>query len=111
MPGQQRVGRVETGELVQSRSADAFAFDGQSSLLIIIEPSFFTELFFEDANLFLEVRDYVLLVAVHPTGDRKEEQGERIHRQSIPGWKSDGQHNLKRAMAPSALVPSGAGER
>jgi hypothetical protein len=41
----------------------------------------------------LEIRDDIVLVAVHPTGDRNQEQGERIHRQIIPGLKSDGQHN------------------
>ena len=85
MPGQQSIRSDETGEWVQSSAADVFAFDGQPSSLIIIEPRFLTQLFFEDANLLLEIRDDILLVAVHPTGERNEEQGERIHRQIIPG--------------------------
>ena len=73
MPGQEGVGRDKTGKLVQSRAAEAFAFDGQSSSLIIIEPRLFAQLFFEDANLLLEIRDGLLLVAAHPAGDRKEQ--------------------------------------
>jgi len=76
--------------LVQSSAADGFAFDGQPLSLIIIEPRFFTQLLFEDANFLLELGDDILLVAAHPTGDRNEEQGQRIHRQSIQDWKSDG---------------------
>jgi len=89
-PGQQSIRSDETGKLVQSSAADAFAFDGQPSSLIIIEPRFFTQLLFEDANFLWELGDDILRVAAHPTGDRNEEQGQRIHRQIIQGWKSDG---------------------
>jgi len=84
VPGQQGIRTDETGELVQSRATEAFAFAGQSSSLIRIEPRLFTQLFFKNVNLLLEIRDDVLLIAAHPTSDRNKEQGERIHGENIP---------------------------
>ena len=72
MPGQQGIRTDETGELVQSSASEVFAFEGQPSSLILIEPRFFTQLFFKNVNLLLEIRDDILLVAVHPTSDRNQ---------------------------------------
>jgi len=93
MPGQQGVGRDETGKLVEGGATDAFAFEGQAATLIVVEARFFAQLFFEDANFLLEIRADVILVAIQLASDREDEQGERIHRQIIPDWKSGGQHN------------------
>ena len=80
VPGQQGVGGDEAVKMVEVGKSDPFAFEGEGATLIIIEPGFPAELFFEDTDLFLEIDDDLLLVAVHPAGDRDDEQEERIHR-------------------------------
>ena len=80
VPGQQGVGGDEAGKMVEGGTSDLFAFEGEAATLIIIEPRFLAELFFEDTNLFLEIDDDILLVAVHPADDRGDEQDQRIHR-------------------------------
>ena len=93
MPGQQSIGGDQVGEVVEGATPDPFAFGRQPAALIIMDSRYFTQLFFEDANLLLQIREDLLLVAVPPTGDRNEEQGERIHCQMIPGLKPTRQHN------------------
>jgi hypothetical protein len=72
-PRQYDVGSDEAGELVEGGAVDPFVFEGQAAPLIIVELGAFAQLFFEYSNFLLQVFNDVLLVAVHPTGDREED--------------------------------------
>jgi hypothetical protein len=46
---------------------DLLGFGGKPSALVVVEPGLFTKLFPEHSDLFLQVLDNVLQVAVDPT--------------------------------------------
>jgi hypothetical protein len=83
MPGEDRVGSDDPGEIQQLLSADSLAGNGQPTSLVIGQPDpSVTELFEKDAVLFPEEVDRCLLVAIDPACERREED--------LPGLKGVG---------------------
>src|ERR1039457_2202336 len=81
-PPEQGIGSDKGGPLPQAASADELGFARQPDALGVGEAvGFATELFQENAILFLKVFDDRLLVSTHPAGDRDQEELElRRHR-------------------------------
>ena len=79
MPRQQGVRRHNRGDVPQDAAAEGLGFRCQSSPLRVGEsqPSG-PELFAEDAVLLLEIVDDVALLLVHPTGERDENEPQRV---------------------------------
>jgi hypothetical protein len=70
VPGQQCVGRNEVGNFVQYSTADKFGFRRQAATLIICKPqSPRAQLLSQDAILFAQIIDGMLLLLIHPPGD------------------------------------------
>jgi hypothetical protein len=59
--------------------ADLRGLGRQPSALGIVEPGLFAQLLPEHFDLFLEIFDHVLLVAVDPTGQAKEDELKLVH--------------------------------
>ncbi len=74
MPGEDRVGGHEPGEIQQCLPADSLAGNGQPTSLVIREPDpVVAELFAQDTVLFPKEVDRSLLVTIDPTGECGEE--------------------------------------
>ena len=78
MPPPQRIRGDESGNRVQRPSPEALSLHRQSTTLIVGQPELpATQLLFEDPVLLDQVGDHILLMPVHPTGNRQQEQLER----------------------------------
>ena len=65
--------RNEVGNVIQYSTADKFGFRRQTATLIIGKPKpTSAELLSEDSILFAQVLDGMLLLLVHPPGDRND---------------------------------------
>jgi hypothetical protein len=69
MPGQQGLRRHEGSDLGQKSPSQSPSLGSQAATLVVIQPKPLTaELLAENAILFAEVFDRVLLLLVHPPG-------------------------------------------
>ena len=79
MPAEDRVRREERADFLQSLASEHFPFDGQSSPLIVVEQDAFrTVQFLEHGVLRTQVIDCLLLLAVDPAGEDREEELPRL---------------------------------
>ena len=79
MPIQKRARGGQSGDSFEVFQADLVGLGGQPSTLAFVEAGPLAQLFLEDSDLFLEVFDDVLLVAVDPTGQAYEEESKMVH--------------------------------
>ena len=87
IPAQEGVRRNQRGDLVQALAAKRVGERRKAAAFRVGEPqSAATEVGFEDAVLFLEVGDDVLLVPLEPAGDHGDEDMQDHGRS--PGWRS-----------------------
>ena len=91
MPIQQRARGDDSGDLFEPLQTDFLSLGGQSSALVVIEPGLLAQLLPEELNLLLEVFDNVLLVAVDPAGQAKEEKLKFVHRGRVGVGRQLGQ--------------------
>jgi hypothetical protein len=66
-------------QLPEPCQPEFLALDGQPAALVVVEPGLFAQLLLEDFDFFLKVLDGVLLVAIDPTRQAKEEKLKMIH--------------------------------
>ncbi len=75
VPAQERVGRDDPGQFVETLAAEHLAFDGQASTLIVVEQNpTLAELFSQHLILSQQILDRVLLVSIDPAGQNQEQQ-------------------------------------
>ena len=92
VPGQQRVGRHNRGDIPQDAASECPGFRRESTALVVREPQTSgPELFPQDAVLFLEIVDDIALLLVHPTGERDQDEPQRMRQrghglQAIRAW-------------------------
>ena len=67
MPIQEGARGGQSCEPFEVLETDLLGFGGEPSALFVIKPGLFAQLFPEHSDLFLEVFDNILLVAVDPT--------------------------------------------
>jgi hypothetical protein len=79
MPSQKGARGGDGGDLFEPLQTDLFGLGGQPAALVVIEPGLFAQLLPEDFDLLLQVFDDVLLVAVDPAGQAKEEKLKMVH--------------------------------
>ena len=79
MPRQQGVRGHNRGDVPQNAASEGLGVRRQSSALRVGEPQpSEPELFAQDAVLILEVVDDIALLLVHPTGERDEDEPQRV---------------------------------
>lgn len=92
MPGEQGVRRHDRGDVSQHASPKCSGFRGEPSALMVREaqtPG--PELFPQDAVFLLQIVDDIALLLVHPTGDRDQDELQRMRQrghgvQATRGW-------------------------
>ena len=93
MPGKDRVGRDNPGQIQQCSPSDRLARNGEPTPLVIGQPDpSVTELFKKDAVLVPEEVDRGLLVAIDPACERREED--------LPGLKGVGYGQIVGTFGP-----------
>jgi hypothetical protein len=79
VPAEDRIRCDDPSDLLEDLPSEHFAFHSQAAALVVVQanpaPS---ELFAENAVLFLEVVDHMLLSAVDPAGEHQEEEVECV---------------------------------
>jgi hypothetical protein len=79
VPRQQGVRRHDRGDVPQDAAAEGLGSCRQSSALIVGEPQpSGAELFAENAVLLLKMVDGIALLLVQPTGERDQDEPERV---------------------------------
>ncbi len=92
VPGQDRIGRYNRGDLVQDLSAERFPLSCQSSTLVVSEtqaPPARLELLLKNTVLFDQVTDHGRLLAADPARERRQQELE-LDVFKHPGSVSDG---------------------
>jgi hypothetical protein len=79
MPIHERARGDDGSDRFEPLQPDFLGLGGQSSALVVVEPGLFARLFLQDFDLLLEVFDHVLLLAVDPAGQAKEEELKMVH--------------------------------
>jgi len=86
IPAQDRVGRDDTGEVVEESPTEGLPLHGEAAPLVVGElesPS--RELLSQDAVLLEEVVDHLGLSAIHPAGEHEDEELDRWGEQDHAG--------------------------
>ena len=79
VPGHDGIGADDRGHLAEGGQANGLTLGSQSATLIVRQPEPpIPELILQDAVLFLEVGNDLLLVAIEPSGQRDEENLEWV---------------------------------
>jgi hypothetical protein len=75
MPAQDRFGPHNGGDFLQCLATRYLSYDGQTPALVITEQDpFLAKLLIEHPILSSQILDYILLVAIDPTGEDHQEQ-------------------------------------
>jgi hypothetical protein len=100
VPRQQRVRRHDRGELAQQPSAQRPGLRGESTTLIVREAQASgSTLLAQDAVLFVQIVDDVALLLVDPTGERDQDELQRMRQP-----RHDGQATRRWASSANGLA-------
>jgi hypothetical protein len=78
-PREQRVRRHNRDDVPQDAASECLGSRRQSTALRVGEPqSSVSELFPQDPMLFVEIVDDIVLLLIHPTGERNENKSQRL---------------------------------
>ena len=91
MPSQEGTRGGNGGDILEPLQPELLGLGGQPSALRVVEPGPFAQLLLEDFDLFLEVFDVVLLVAVDPASQANHEKLKGVHVLGMEFWARQGQ--------------------
>ena len=112
MPTHQRIRGDEGGNRVQRPSPEALGLHRQSTTLIVSQPELpATQLLFEDPVLLDQVGDNILLMPMHPAGNRQQQQLERESRGRHPAIVGALKSHVWRAVTDRSIFRTGRGSQ
>ena len=112
MPTHQRIRGDEGGNRVQRPSPEALGLHRQSTTLIVGQPKLpATQLLFEDPVLLDQVGDNILLMPMHPAGNRQQQQLERESRGRHPAIVGALKSHVWRAVTDRSIFRTGRAVR
>ena len=110
VPCQQRVRRHDRGELAQQPSTECPGLRGEPTTLIVREAQASgSKLRAQDAVLFLQIVDDVALLLVDPTGERDQDELQRMRQPRLGGQATSGWVSSATRSAGSEPNPSTEG--